>query len=298
MAPLSLTGGERSPIAWQTGRVTPPRPALLVAALALLASGCSADAGTTPSGHSHGAGQAIVSLPVGDGTAAEQVGYAIEDVTLPERAGTTGEVSFRVTYQGEPVTRYIEELTRDLHLYVVSEDLTTFRHLHPVMADDGTWTAPVQLPAAGDHRVVAEFVARDSGGNGDHLVLGRSVEVPGGPASYDAAPDPVLEVEATQAPAAGPNGRMELTVRDRDGEPVRLGTYLGAFGHVTGFHEQTGSMVHVHPLDAPAVTEDGSTLTFHTEIDEPGDYRLFVQVRVDGYLHTVPVEVSVGGAAA
>lgn len=272
---------------------------LPLAALALAASGCSSDdAGTAPVGHSHGAGEAVVSLPVGDGTEAEQVGYALEDVALPARAGTTGEVSFRVTYQGDPVTRYIEELTRDLHLYVVSADLTTFRHLHPVMADDGTWTAPVQLPSGGDYRVVAEFVARDSGGNGDHLVLGQSLPLPGGAASYAATTDPVLEVEATQAPVAGPDGRMELTVRDRDGEPVRLGTYLGAFGHVTGFHEQTGSMVHVHPLDAPAVTEDGSTLTFHTEIAEPGDYRLFVQVRVDGYLHTVPVEMTVGGAPA
>ena len=272
---------------------------LPVAALALVASGCSADEGSTaPAGHSHGAGQAIVSLPVGDGTEAEQVGYALEDVSLPDRAGTTGAVSFRVTYQDEPVTEYIEELTRDLHLYVVSEDLATFRHLHPVMADDGTWTAPVQLPAGGDYRVVAEFVARDSGGNGDHLVLGESVAVPAGAAAYDAAADPVVEVDATQAPVAGPNGRMELRVRDADGEPVRLGTYLGAFGHVTGFHTGTGSMVHVHPLDAPSVTEDGSTLTFHTEIEQAGDYRLFVQVRVDGYLHTVPVEVTVGSATA
>ncbi|GAA1476573.1 hypothetical protein GCM10009623_10190 [Nocardioides aestuarii] len=272
---------------------------LPAAALALVASGCSADGdGTAPAGHSHGDGQAIVSLPVGDGTESERVGYALEDVSLPARAGATGDVAFRVTYQGEPVTHYIEELTRDLHLYVVSEDLTTFRHLHPAMADDGTWTAPVQLPASGDYRVVAEFVARDSGGNGDHLVLGRSVEVPGGAAAYDAPADPVIEVDATQAPVAGSNGRMELRVRDTDGEPVRLGTYLGAFGHVTGFHEETGSMVHVHPLDAPSVTEDGSTLTFHTEIEQPGDYRLFVQVRVDGYLHTVPVEVTVGSAPA
>lgn len=275
------------------------RRLLPAAAVLLAAAGCSTgDDGTAPTGHSHGAGQAIVSLPVGDGTESEQVGYALEDVSLPDRAGTTGEVSFRVTYQDEPVTRYIEELTRDLHLYVVSADLTTFRHLHPVMADDGTWTAPVQLPAGGDHRVVAEFVARDSGGNGDHLVLGESVPVPSGPATFDAPADPVLEVTATESPVAGPNGRMELTVTDRDGEPVRLGTYLGAFGHVTGFHTGSGAMVHVHPLDAPAVTEDGSALSFHTEIDDPGDYRLFVQVRVDGYLHTVPVAVTVGAAPA
>jgi hypothetical protein len=271
-------------------------PAAVV--LTLLLAGCSEDA-SVPTGHSHAGGAAIVSLPVGDGTEPEQVGYSLADVSLPERAGETGEVSFRVdTYTGRPLTRYLEELTRDLHLYVVSEDLTTFRHLHPTMAEDGTWTAPVQLPTAGEYRVVAEFVARDSGGNGDHLVLGEQLTVTEGPTRAEALPDPVVAVEATTEPVAGPNGRMELTVTDPEGRPVRLGTYLGAYGHVTGFHRETGSMVHVHPLDAPAVTEDGSTLTFHTDVERPGDYRLFVQVRVDGYLHTVPVDVTVGAPTA
>lgn len=268
-------------------------------AVALLAAGCSADGGgTTQPGHTHGDGQAIVSLPVGDGTDDRLVGYALEDVALPARAGRTGDVSFRVTYQGEPVTEYIEELSRDLHLYVVSEDLGTFRHLHPTMAEDGTWTAPVQLPEGGDYRVIAEFVAVDSGGNGDHLVLGHGLTLPAAPPSGTTPATPVVEVEATQAPVAGPNGRMELTVRDLDGEPVRLGTYLGAFGHVTGFHRDTGSMVHVHPLEAPSVTEDGSMLTFHTEIERAGDYRLFAQVRIDGYLHTVPVDLTITPATA
>ena len=49
-------------------------------------------------------------------------------------------------------------------------------------------------------------------------------------------------------------------------------------------------MVHLHPLGPPEVTQAGSELTFHAEIPDAGDYRLFAQVRVDGFLHTVPVE--------
>ena len=86
-------------------------------------------------------------------------------------------------------------------------------------------------------------------------------------------------------------------VRDAAGEPVSLGTYLGAYAHVTGFHRQTGAMVHLHPLGAPEVTEDGAELTFHAEIPDPGDYRLFAQTRVDGFLHTVPVELTVAPSA-
>ena len=56
-------------------------------------------------------------------------------------------------------------------------------------------------------------------------------------------------------------------------------------------------MVHLHPLGPPEVTQAGSELTFHAEIPDPGDYRLFAQVRVDGFLHTVPVELTVEQSA-
>jgi hypothetical protein len=194
------------------------------------------------------------------------------------------------------VTDYVEEQTKDLHLYVVRDDLGVFRHLHPTMSDDGTWSAPVSLPASGDYRVITEFVARDEGGNGDHVILGETVPVGGGVADAPSI-DPMLKVDVTEAPAAGSDGRLLLRVRDDGDRPVRVGTYLGTYGHVTGFHRDSGAMVHLHPQGAPETTDDGSELSFHTDIGEPGDYLLFVQVRVDGFLHTVPVPVTVSAAS-
>ncbi|HYH35461.1 MAG TPA: hypothetical protein VD814_09955 [Nocardioides sp.] len=273
-------------------RLVPPVLALLLALAA-----CSAEPATTGTpGHTH-AGGAHVSLPVGDGTRSSEVGYTLADVDLPDRAGVVGEVSFRIDgFQGTPVTDYLEEQTKDLHLYVVREDLAVFRHLHPTLDDAGSWSAPVSLPSSGDYRVVAEFVARDPGGNGDHVILGHTVPVAGGPAEAPAV-EPVLQVEVTESPAVGPEGRLRLRVRDEQDRPVRLGTYLGTYGHVTGFHEVSGAMVHLHPLGPPETTENGAELTFHTEIEQAGDYRLFVQVRVDGYLHMVPVPLTVSAAA-
>jgi hypothetical protein len=181
-----------------------------------------------------------------------------------------------------------------MHLYVVRDDLGVFRHLHPTMAPDGTWRAPISLPGRGGYRVIAEFVARDPGGNGDHLILGQAVEVPDGDPSAAEPADPVVSIEVAQTPQVGPDGRLRLVVRDAADRPVRLDTYLGTYGHVTGFDTASGSVLHLHPLDAPEVTEDGSELTFHTEIAEPGDYRLFVQVRVDGYLHRAQTDLRVG----
>ena len=265
---------------------------------ALLLAGCSADDGQVESGHTHAPGQGHTSLAVGDGTRVSEVGYSLAGLQVREQPDGIGELRFRIEdYDGDPVTDYVEELTKELHLYVVNDDLTVFRHLHPTRAEDGTWSAPFDVPDAGGYRVVTEFIAEDDGGNGDHVVLGRPLALPPGDPGDTVAEDRVVNVPVSEAPATGPNGELRLVVRDADRQPVNLGTYLGAYSHVTGFNEETGAMVHLHPLGPPEITEDGSELTFHAEIEQAGDYRLFVQVRVDGFLHTVPVELTVARSA-
>ena len=265
---------------------------------ALLLAGCSADDGQVESGHTHAPGQGHTSLAVGDGTRVSEVGYSLAGLQVREQPDGIGELRFRIEdYDGDPVTDYVEELTKELHLYVVNDDLTVFRHLHPTRAEDGTWSAPFDVPDAGGYRVVTEFIAEDDGGNGDHVVLGRPLALPPGDPGDTVAEDRVVNVSVSEAPATGPNGELRLVVRDADRQPVNLGTYLGAYSHVTGFNEETGAMVHLHPLGPPEITEDGSELTFHAEIEQAGDYRLFVQVRVDGFLHTVPVELTVARSA-
>ena len=268
--------------------------AALAAVLVGSLAACTSDGDDqVAAGHSH-VGGAMVSMAVGDGTTSSEVGYSLDGLQVREQPDGIGEVRFRIDdFDGEPVTDYVEELTKELHLYVVNDDLTVFRHLHPTRADDGTWSAPFDVPDAGGYRVITEFVARDEGGNGDHVVLGRPLALPPGDPGDTVAGDDVVSVSVSRAPTAGPNGLLRLVVRDRQGDPVNLGTYLGAYGHVTGFHTSTGAMVHLHPLDAPDLTEDGSELTFHSDVSEAGDYRLFAQVRVDGFLHTVPVELTV-----
>ncbi len=80
---------------------------------------------------------------------------------------------------------------------------------------------------------------------------------------------------------------------DLAGEPLTLGSYLGASAHLTGFALERRGFVHVHPYGAPEVTDEGTVLTFHTTFTEAGDYRFFVQVRVEGLLHQVAVTVTV-----
>ncbi|HWM75477.1 MAG TPA: hypothetical protein VNQ53_17140 [Nocardioides sp.] len=285
-------------------------PRLITSALiaaGLLLAGCSDDEpkrdddaivlspAEPGAGHTHGPGGETV---IGDGTRASAGGYSLVDVRLPRFSVQPGDLSFRIVdRQGRPVRDYVEEQTKLLHMYVVRNDLQDFRHLHPVLGKDGTWTARAALAEPGSYRVLAEFTpGKDP--EAAHVVLGRNEIVPGSwepvePAAEPVADDGVVRVAVDDPIETGPDGRMRITVDDGDGGQVTLGSYLGSYAHVTGFELESGSFVHVHPDGEPEPTDDGSELTFHTEFEKPGSYRFFVQVRVDGFLHTVPVTATV-----
>ncbi len=269
-------------------------------ALLVVTAGCSAEASSEAQPHAHGPGGEYVAALTGDGTAAEEGGYQLADVSLPRRAATPGKVRFRILDgSGEPVRDYLTEQTKDLHLYVVRTDLTIFRHLHPTQDPDpdgdGAWSGPLTLPEPGDYRVVAEFATPGpAGGDPAFVMLGAPATVPGAwePAPVtieDAADDGSVRVEVATRPRVGSGRGLDLLVSDLDGEPVELGDYLGTTAHVTAFRTDTYAVAHLHPVGDPELAAGGTRVRLHTGFTEPADYVAFVQVRVDGFVHTVPV---------
>jgi hypothetical protein len=283
---------------------------LLLAGLLGLLSACSDDPPAVDedrvvlspaeegTGHTHSG--AAGTARVGDGTTPQAGGYRLADVTLPA-PGAPGDVSFRVLDRaGRPLTSYTQEQTKDLHLYVVRNDLAQFRHLHPTLAADGTWTGRVALATPGSYRVIAEFTP-GTGSEGTHVALGDTVLVPGAwepvavaaDTAGEVADDGVVAVDAPDELATGPDERMTLEVSGVDGQRVALGSYLGTFAHLTGFDVKTGAFVHAHPYGAAEPVAGGDELTFHTEFTQPGTFRFFLQVRIDGFLHQVPFTATV-----
>ncbi|MCZ4499665.1 MAG: hypothetical protein JWQ74_2218 [Marmoricola sp.] len=274
---------------------------LVVAALALGAAAC-ADITSEPTGES--APHTHTSRPAGDGTRASYVGYALADLTFPKKAGIPGTLSFQITtYQGAAQKDFATELTKKMHVYVVRSDLSLLRHVHPTMAADGTWSGNLTVPVDGTYRVVTEFTALGPGGKADQLVLGdeRSLGKPVAslavPAATTSATHDGLTVTVGDPPTVGYEHQMTLGI-SKGSEPAALGTYLSVYAHVSAFNVKTGALVHMHPLGSPETKDGQSVLSFHTGFEVPGDYRMFVQTRVSGIVHTIPITVAVTGQQA
>jgi hypothetical protein len=178
-----------------------------------------------------------------------------------------------------------------LHLLVVRRDLTGYLHLHPTLQADGSWSASLPLARPGVYRAFADFEQR-----GTKTVLGTDLFVAGA-SSAEPLPSPrtVAAVDgfrvALDAPAlrAGAESALAFTVT-RNGAPVRaFERYVGMRGHLVALHEGDLAYAHVHPRDT---TEDGR-IEFDTELAAPGAYRLFLQFKVDGRVHTAPFTVEV-----
>ncbi|MHA4816546.1 hypothetical protein ACXZ65_19550 [Streptomyces aculeolatus] len=227
------------------------------------------------------------------GLTGSEDGYTLELVTTALPAGTETELRFRLLgADGSPVADLAPIHDKLVHLIVVRRDLTRFVHVHPAVADDGTWSVRVRLPEDGDYRAYADFAPAALGRT---LTLGADLTAGdgAGPARELPAPAPAFtvdgrEVTLTGELAAGEGRRLEFSVA-RDGQPVTdLQPYLAAYGHLVALRLEDLAYVHVHPDGSPGdgTTAPGPVVAFHAQVPGPGTYRLFLDFKHEDAVHT------------
>lgn len=127
-------------------------------------------------------------------------------------------------------------------------------------------------------------------------------------------------------PVAGKTGVLRFTLHDAGGGPVQVEPYLGMHGHAVVVRRDGGVFVHLHPsgtgsmasqvafllrnhgdttakgrlrLDAaPMSMEQGGTLreiSFPYAFPSPGEYRVWVQLRIGGSVRTAAFDMEVSG---
>jgi hypothetical protein len=202
-------------------------------------------------------------------------------------AGRTVEWRFRVVDgDGETVRRFEREQTKLLHLILVRSDLTGYQHLHPRLGADGAFTIPIEVDQPGRYRAIADFttVGERHVADTDLNAPGRAAEAPlPAPATVARTGGYRVELQRPADLSAGSSARLTFDV-SRDGRPVRdLQPYLGVYGHLVALHTPDLEYSHVHPVGEKRAK---GSVSFEAELPKPGSYRLFVQFRAAGRVHT------------
>lgn len=238
----------------------------------------------------HEAGAASLGLSLAED------GYQLTNVTAPADTGSEGEMAFAVTGpEGQAVTDFELDHEQEMHLIVVRGDGQHFRHVHPELNADGTWSIPWEWEAAGTYRVFADFVP---GETGEGLTLSTTVQVSGDYESMAAEPAAETRVDGfdvslTGSLVAGEAAELTITI-SQGGEPVMaLEPYLGAFGHLVALRDGDLAYLHIHPHgDAPEAGEtSGPEIVFEATAPTEGRYLLFLDFQVDGEVHTAPLVI-------
>ena len=219
---------------------------------------------------------------------------------------------------GEAIMRFENVHERQYHMFVISQDMEFFQHIHPEEAADGTWSVAVTLPKPGYYKVLSDFLP--SGGLSQFIArplvtAGYSGDLVS--ASARLAPDTDdgedagrLRATVSYEPGtfiAGLYGHLKFNLTEAaNGRPVTdLQTYLGAFGHALIMSEDMVDYVHAHPLDILANNDDdgvpqfvippgadleklrgGPQVIFDGLMPKPGRYRAWTQFRRNDRLHT------------
>ncbi len=219
-------------------------------------------------------------------------GYVMLPVVTRFTAGQTSDFSFSIfTVKRAPVTKFAVDHERRMHLVVVRRDLSGYQHLDPTMASDGTWTTPLRLAEPGSYRAFATFLPV---GVTEPVTLGVDLEVPGLVTSK-AVPQPSTLARVDEYTVmlegdviAGGVSRLYANVLRNDDPITNLQPYLGAPGHLVMLREGDMAYVHVSPLP-----DSGSkgTISFEAQVPTSGYYRVFLDFRHQGEVHTAEFTV-------
>ena len=184
------------------------------------------------------------------------------------------------------------------HLFLISQDMEFFQHVHPELQPDGSLNLNVKFPHAGMYRVLSDFYPA----GGTPQLVASTLMVPGAgfklePAKLtpDLKPQKTenLEVELSTEPPeplAGFKTLMFFKLKPNDGiEP-----YLGAMGHMLAASSDLIDMTHTHPLYVTDPEEGAyKQIQFNLIFPRAGVYRVWVQFQRKGVVNTVKFDIPV-----
>ncbi|GEM_PF-5599790 len=207
----------------------------------------------------------------------------------PEPTGTTNLTLTFTTHEGEPIDDLEITHTKKLHLIVISEDLEEYRHVHPERVGPGVYTLKHTFGKATRYGFWAEISRSDQGFTAE-FTRDTTGAVIGAKPKTDLLREKVLQgyrVVFNPEPkksSIGEKTTLRFRVADAtNGEPTKLGEYLGASGHLIVVGADHPDFRHLHAIEIGNNMDMGSNkmesgaLHFGTTFMDPGVYKMWVE---------------------
>ncbi len=225
-------------------------------------------------GHDHSGGMAGMPGMMAR-THTTKLAFSSSPSAIPVGQPVTWTLQITDAKTGAPVNDFEVEMTKQMHLIVVKNDLSWFNHVHPTYQGNGKFTVTTQVPSPGTYKIYADYTIKGVGQEvpqAEFATAGQTVT----PAKVSIVPDKmqgmwlvnrcaahpesqpdtqggaVYEVAMMPMPmkiVAGQDTMLHFQVRDAKGNPVKdLQPYLGAMGHCVILSSDTNSYLHSHPM--------------------------------------------------
>lgn len=248
-----------------------------------------------------GRAQILRGEPALQGSSAQTEGYL--KATAPTGKPLNQQLDLWMTLpkSGAPIRKFQTEMTKKLHVIIVSDDFKTFLHIHPAFSPTGHFVIAQAFPSTGTYYVYADGLP-----NGlNHQVFRFKLDV-GHPSPPSARNLPTTGMGVQAGPYevdlsrvrihAGKMEQLYLQILE-NGKPAKdMHPYLGASAHAVFLNAKDLSYVHVHPMgadmrmmdmskpmpDMPDTASVSADMMLQIALREPGTYKLWLQFRGAG----------------
>lgn len=211
------------------------------------------------------------------------------------QSNTSNNLTITITDSNKkPVSEFDMNHGKQMHLVIVSKDLSKYQHVYPVYEGKGIFKASISFPQDGDFQLIAKFVPKGQ----SETVQAHGVSVT---ENKTLVPDKALvrivgdnrvSLKLDSKVKAKQEATLTFSFQDiYTKKPVTdLQPYLGSAGHVFILNQDGNEYLDVYPTNGNV---KGPNVVFRTTFPSAGVYKIWGEFQRNNRVITVPFVVEV-----